>query len=65
MYNIVKVLWAFININIYIYHLEVIYCQWKMCEIVQEFFLRLILEMSFFLCAGIGNKFKAFHHMIT
>jgi hypothetical protein len=41
------------------------YCQGKMCEIVQEFFLRLILEMSFFLCAGIGNKFKAFYHMIT
>jgi len=47
MFNIVKVLWAFIKI----YHLEVMYCQGKMCEIVQ-FFLRLILEMSFFLCAA-------------
>lgn len=41
------------------------YCQGKKHEIVQDFFLRLILEMSLFLCAGIGNKFKAFHHMIT
>jgi hypothetical protein len=50
---------------IYVFHLEVMYCQGKMHEIVQDFFLRLILEMSLFLRAGVENKFKAFYHMIT